>query len=262
MTVWRILRSAGMKKVKPTRKPGLTPPMKQERLDWCLARAHWTLDDWKKVIWSDETSVVLLHHRDGYRIWRTSAEKFQKTCIRERWKGSMEFMFWGSFSYHEKDPCHCWLPETAAEKRGAETTITELKEALEPIFKEQCELSTGLSRINLRQQTPGRKPQWRFNQRTGKLARSARGGIDWYRYQKKVLVPKLIPFAKECGPDALVQEDKAAAHVHPAQQQVYDLHGVQRLLWCGNSPDLNAIEAAWPHLKRANNEARRAKEPV
>lgn len=28
------------------------------------------------------------------------------------------------------------------------------------------------------------------------------------------------------------------------------LAGVKRLLWCGNSPDLNAIEAAWPHLKR------------
>jgi transposase len=32
MTVWRILHSAGMKKTKPTRKPGLTESIRKERL--------------------------------------------------------------------------------------------------------------------------------------------------------------------------------------------------------------------------------------
>ena len=31
ITVWRILRSAGFRKTKPTRKPGLTPEMKQAK---------------------------------------------------------------------------------------------------------------------------------------------------------------------------------------------------------------------------------------
>ena len=48
----------------------------------------------------------------------------------------------------------------------------------------------------------------------------------------------------------MVQEDKAPAHNHYVQQRVYDLHKVQRLLWCPNSPDLNAIEPAWPWMKR------------
>lgn len=48
----------------------------------------------------------------------------------------------------------------------------------------------------------------------------------------------------------------APAHNHHAQQRIYDLHGIQRLqrlqrlLWCGNSPGLNAIEPAWPYLER------------
>jgi len=92
-SIWRILRRAGFQKTKPTRKPGLTQKMKKERLEWCLERKDWSLDDWKKVIWSDETSVVLLHRRGGYRIWRTAEEKVNKSCIRERWKGSSEFMF-------------------------------------------------------------------------------------------------------------------------------------------------------------------------
>jgi transposase len=71
MTVWRILRSAGMRKTKSTRKPGLTPAMKAARLAWAKKHENWELEDWKKVIFSDETSVVLGHRRGSYRVWRT-----------------------------------------------------------------------------------------------------------------------------------------------------------------------------------------------
>jgi transposase len=252
-TIWRVLHAAGFHKTKPTRKPGLTARMKKERLDWCLARQHWTLEDWKAVIWSDETSVVLLHRRGGYRIWRTAKEKVNKTCIRERWKGSSEFMFWGSFSYDKKGPCYCWRPETAVEKRLAEEELEAMNKALEPAAKEAWELSMTMSRLNLRQKTPGKKPTWRWNKKSGKLTRGGKGGIDWYRYRKHILGPKLLPFAQECALErqaTLVQEDKAPAHAHHIQQQLYDLEGVQRLEWCGNSPDLNMIEPAWPWLKR------------
>ncbi|EFQ95129.1 hypothetical protein PTT_06957 [Pyrenophora teres f. teres 0-1] len=79
-----MLKAAGYNKTKPTRKPGLTQKMRQERLEWCLAHKDWTLEDWKNVIWSDETSVVLNHRRGGYRVWRRPEEVFTKTVIRER----------------------------------------------------------------------------------------------------------------------------------------------------------------------------------
>ncbi|KAK5997488.1 hypothetical protein PT974_02851 [Cladobotryum mycophilum] len=63
----------------------------------------------------------------------------------------------------------------------------------------------------------------------------------------------MLPFAKKCEierPDTIVQEDRAPAHSHHIQQQVFDLHQVRRLIWCPNSPDLNAIEPAWPWIKR------------
>jgi hypothetical protein len=34
------------------------------------------------------------------------------------------------------------------------------------------------------------------------------GGIDAIRYWREALVPKLIPFAKSCRPDFVVQEEK------------------------------------------------------
>ena len=251
-TVWRVLRANGFKKTKPTRKPGLTQKMKDERLAFCEAHKHWTLEDWKNVIWSDETSVVLLHRRGSYRIWRTADEAVVKSCIRERWKGYSEFMFWGCFTYDKKGPCHIWQPETAQEKKQAEKDLEEWNALLEPKLREEWELEIGISRLALRNR-PGRKPQWKWDQKHGKLVRRKGNGIDWYRYLTKILLPKLFPFAKECAitrPNTIVQEDKAPSHSHQYQQRVYDFHFIQRMTWCGNSPDLNAIEPAWPFLKR------------
>jgi hypothetical protein len=252
-TVTRILKAAGYRKTKPTRKPGLTTRMRKERLQWCLDHQDWTLEDWKAVIWSDETSVILLHRRGGYRIWRKAEERVLRSCIRERWKGSSEFMFWAAFSYDKKGPCHCWKPETVKEKEDAEAVLKELNRILEPAMKTQWELTSGVRRLGLRNK-PGKKPIWKWNKTNGKLVREGKkGGIDWWRYQQTILVPKLLPFAKECmkeRPNTVVQEDKAPSHNHHAQQRVYDLHHVQRLLWCPNSPDLNAIEPAWPWMKR------------
>lgn len=250
-TVWRILRSAGLRKTKPTRKPGLTKKMMSERLAFCLEHRG---QDFRNVIFTDETSVVLLHRRGGYRIWRSPDERFLRSYIRERWKGSMEFMFWGSFCYDRKGPYHCWLLETATEKRASEVLIEEWNKDLEPILRENWELENGLRRINLRQNPPGKKPTWKFTKKNGKLTREgSKGGIDWYRYHTTILIPKLLPFAQECmiqQPDMLVQEDKAPAHNHQYQQKVFDIAGVNRLLWPGNSPDLNAIEPCWPWMKR------------
>ncbi|KAL6352059.1 hypothetical protein LRP88_14872 [Fusarium phalaenopsidis] len=252
ITVWRILKAAGFQKTKPTRKPGLTKKMRQERYKWCIAHQDWTLEDWKNVIWSDETSIILLHRRGGYRVWRRADERFLRSCIRERWKGASEFMFWAAFSYDKKGPCHCWGPETAKERKESDLRLKEINQELEPIMKEEWELTTGVRRLGLRA-LPGKKPQWKWKKANGKLTRGSGKGIDWWRYQQTILLPKMLPFAKECQkerPGTIVQEDKAPAHNHHAQQRVYDLHNIRRLLWCGNSPDLNAIEPAWPYLKR------------
>ncbi|KAJ0130726.1 Uncharacterized protein HZ326_26184 [Fusarium oxysporum f. sp. albedinis] len=179
-TIARILKSAGYKKTKPTRKPGLTVAMKKERLEWCIAHKDWSLEDWKAVIWSDETSVVLLHRRGGYRIWRLPEERFLRSCIRERWKGSSEFMFWGCFSYDKKGPFHCWSPETSKEKKEAEEAIQAMNAELEPVMKEKWELENGMRRLGLRN-LPGKKPEWSWKKATGKLMREGKnGGIDWW----------------------------------------------------------------------------------
>jgi transposase len=249
----RILHKGGLNSVKKTTKPGLTQAMRNARYKWALAHAHWTLEDWKKVIWSDETSVVLGHRRGQVRCWRATDEAFADTVIRRRWKGFSEFMFWGCFSYDRKGPCHIWRPQTVAQRKQDDEYVAEINVKNEAEAKAKWELTTGIHRLNLRRNPPGKKPQWKWTQANGKFVRRTNGGIDFVRYYREIMLAKLIPFAKECQqkrPDTLVQEDGAPAHAHAHQAPVYEFHKVPRLLWPGNSPDVNAIEPAWPWMKK------------
>jgi hypothetical protein len=91
-------------------------------------------------------------------------------------------MVWGYFTYDKKGPIHIWKPDTAQQKRKADTEIEALNQQLEPICKEAWEINTKKERLQLRVK-PGRKPTWRWNAKNGKYVRNAKkGGIDWWRY--------------------------------------------------------------------------------
>jgi len=56
-TIYRTLKANGYGVYKRTIKPGLNKAQKDARLNWCLKYKDWTLEDWKDVIFTDETSV-------------------------------------------------------------------------------------------------------------------------------------------------------------------------------------------------------------
>jgi transposase len=184
-SVLRILNSSFFRKCKPTWKPGLTNDMRQKRLAFALEHQHWTLEDWKNVIWTDETSVILGQRRGAQRVWRRIYEKFDPTCIRKRYKKASEFMFWGSFSYDRKGPCHIYEPESAAAKKKAEQELEIANRERFESAKSEWELNNSFQRLRLRPAT-GHKPQFKFTAKTGKLVRRNGNGIDWYRYQKVI----------------------------------------------------------------------------
>ncbi len=54
-----IFKKHGYSKVKSMWKPNLTPTMKETRLAFAVKYKDWTIEDWKRVIWTDKTSMVL-----------------------------------------------------------------------------------------------------------------------------------------------------------------------------------------------------------
>ncbi len=59
-TVAGGLKSAGLKAVVKKKKPFLSKKHKKARLDFALAHKDWTIEDWKRVVWSDETKINCL----------------------------------------------------------------------------------------------------------------------------------------------------------------------------------------------------------
>lgn len=57
-TLSRTLARSGIKKWRAAEKPGLTEEHAQLRKEWAERYAGWTVDDWRKVVWSDECSVA------------------------------------------------------------------------------------------------------------------------------------------------------------------------------------------------------------
>lgn len=182
ITILRILKRNNFRPCKTTKKPALTEAMKEARYQFALRYQYWTIEDWKNVIWSDETSVVLNSRRGRIRSWRQSHEKYIQTTIRRRFVGAMEFIFWGCFLYDKKGPCYVWKKELAAEKRECEADLAKINVALEPEAKMQWELETGIRRMGLRN-PGGLRPKWKFTAETGKIIISGKKeGITWYRY--------------------------------------------------------------------------------
>ena len=73
--------------------------MKLLRLNWAKRHEKWNEEDWRKVIFSDE-SKFNLHGPDGRDyVRRRSGEAFHPDCLRSTVKYPAGQMVWGCFSY-------------------------------------------------------------------------------------------------------------------------------------------------------------------
>ena len=82
--------------------------------------------------------------------------------------------------------------------------------------KLKWELENAMNRIHITRNQPGPRAQFKHDKSTGAyIVKEGKGGINWYRYQEKILKPLLLPFAKECiktRPGTIMQEDNAPAY--------------------------------------------------
>jgi transposase len=59
LTVRRELRGMGFHGQASAHKPNISSLNPKRRLKWCKGRRHWTVDIWKRVIWSDESRYTI-----------------------------------------------------------------------------------------------------------------------------------------------------------------------------------------------------------
>ena len=94
-TVRRRLNSFGLKGCVAAKKPLLTEKHKKKRLEWCKERQDWTVEKWRKVLWSDESVFELIPARREW-IRRRSNERYHPHCVTSTVKyGGAKIQVWG-----------------------------------------------------------------------------------------------------------------------------------------------------------------------
>jgi transposase len=96
-TVRRTLKKSGMKAVTRKKKPKLQPNHIRQRYDFALRHQYWTTEDWRRVIWSDETKINRLGSDGRQWIWKkTGDNRLTEQDIQGTVKfGGGSIMMWG-----------------------------------------------------------------------------------------------------------------------------------------------------------------------
>ncbi len=82
---------------KRTTKPLLKQKQRQKHLTWAKEKKNWTVAQWSKVLFSDESKLCISFGNQGPRVWRKSGEAQNPCCL----KSSVKFpqsVIWAAMS--------------------------------------------------------------------------------------------------------------------------------------------------------------------
>ena len=95
----RITESGEFKSYWKTKKPFISRSNRMKRKDWCRAHQHWTIEQWRRVLWSDESPFVLRFNRKT-RVWRRHNERYKTWATTATVKHDEKINVWGCFAAH------------------------------------------------------------------------------------------------------------------------------------------------------------------
>ncbi|GFV38727.1 transposable element Tcb2 transposase [Trichonephila clavipes] len=99
-TIRRRLTEVGLRSRRPLRRLQLTPHHRQCRLDFCRPRETWSVTDWRRGIFSDESRFSLSADDHRTRVWRRTGQRSDPAFIVERHTAiSQGVTVWGAISW-------------------------------------------------------------------------------------------------------------------------------------------------------------------
>lgn len=102
-TVRRHLRKEGIFARVAVQKPFLTDQHKARRLEFAKVHRNWTVEQWEKVVWTDESSFEIGKNFRRVLVWRTAYERYSDECLVPTFKsGRTSVMIWGAFAGTKK----------------------------------------------------------------------------------------------------------------------------------------------------------------
>lgn len=132
-TARRVLHANGIYGHIAAKKPLLNPEQVSTRLLWCQKYKEWTNNDWKYVVFSDESSIETGSCSRRNFVWREKGERFNplNTKLTQR-NGRKSIMVWGCFAGGEKGPLVFMKPNNDNKAINGQRYVEILKEHLLP----------------------------------------------------------------------------------------------------------------------------------
>ena len=97
-TTLRRLNEMGYHSRTAKKKPLLTNKQKLKRLAWAKKHQSWTIEQWREVIWTDESRFCISFGDKGPKVWRQKGEEFLPSCLKTAIKHPGSYMVWGSMA--------------------------------------------------------------------------------------------------------------------------------------------------------------------
>ncbi len=79
-------------------KPLLKQKHRQKHLTWAKEKKNWTVAQWSKVLFSDESKFCISFGNQGPRVWRKSGEAQNPCCLKSSVKFPQSVMIWAAMS--------------------------------------------------------------------------------------------------------------------------------------------------------------------
>ncbi len=89
-------------------KPLLKQRQRQKHLTWAVEKNNWTVVQWSKVLFSDESKFWISFGNQGPRDWRKSGEAQNPCCLKSSVKFPQSVMIWAAMSSQVKSS-HLYL---------------------------------------------------------------------------------------------------------------------------------------------------------
>ena len=125
-TVHRYLRkSVGATAFKRPKIPKLTQKQIENRLKFCKDRQNWTVEEWQRVLWSDESPFELFHPTSAQndRVWSIDNSKIPPI---ETVKNPPKVMVWAIMSYRAVSELHFVHPKQMVNSQYYVESILEM----------------------------------------------------------------------------------------------------------------------------------------
>ena len=92
------------------KKPVLTSVMRTKRLKWAQEMARFSRDDWRKALWTDESSMAIDRPHRRHKNRRVS-QAYHPQCVQPKFRHSIKVMIRGSISGHGLELMVIWEKE-------------------------------------------------------------------------------------------------------------------------------------------------------